>query len=84
METAAPAPCSVPAAVLRPHPNKAHCTGNVALKFMRADFGRDRKMLARFRAERQNLANLNHPNMAVHVVVKTLEVDTLVLPVSPY
>jgi hypothetical protein len=34
---------------------------NVALKFMRADFGRDREMLVRFRVERQILANLKPP-----------------------
>jgi eukaryotic-like serine/threonine-protein kinase len=37
---------------------------NVAVKFMRGDFGRDREMLLRFRVERQILANLNHPNVA--------------------
>jgi serine/threonine-protein kinase len=36
----------------------------VALKFMRGDFGADREMLSRFRVERQILANLNHPNVA--------------------
>jgi serine/threonine protein kinase len=36
----------------------------VALKFMRADFGRDHEMHVRFRVERQILANLNHPNVA--------------------
>ncbi len=39
-------------------------TQNVALKFVRGDFGRDREMLLRFRVERQILANLNHPNVA--------------------
>lgn len=51
-EATTPVPYSIPAVVLRPHPNNAHCTGDVALKFMRADFGRDGEMLARFREER--------------------------------
>ena len=36
----------------------------VAIKLMRADFGSDHDMLLRFSAERQILANLNHPNIA--------------------
>lgn len=36
----------------------------VAIKLMRADFGGDPAMLARFRVERQILAKLNHPNIA--------------------
>jgi serine/threonine-protein kinase len=35
-----------------------------AIKVMRADFGADRDMPLRFRAERQILARLNHPNIA--------------------
>jgi len=36
----------------------------VAIKLMRTDLGRDREMLRRFRAERQILADLNHPYIA--------------------
>jgi serine/threonine-protein kinase len=36
----------------------------VAVKLMHAGFGRDPEMLRRFRAERQILANLDHPNIA--------------------
>lgn len=36
----------------------------VAIKLMRADLGRDAGMLRRFRAERQILADLNHPHIA--------------------
>jgi len=58
--------------------------GDVALKFTRADFGRDREMLARFRAERQILAQPQPAECAVYVVVNALQVDTLVLSPSPY
>ncbi len=37
---------------------------NVAIKVMRSSVGRSPGMLMRFRAERQILANLNHPNIA--------------------
>ncbi len=37
---------------------------NVAIKVMRSSVGRSPGMLVRFRAERQILANLNHPNIA--------------------
>ena len=36
----------------------------VAIKVMRADVGRKHEMLRRFRAERQMLADLNHPHIA--------------------
>jgi serine/threonine protein kinase len=36
----------------------------VAIKVMHADFGADHDMMLRFRAERQILAKLNHPNIA--------------------
>jgi eukaryotic-like serine/threonine-protein kinase len=36
----------------------------VAIKVVRGGFGQDSQMLRRFRAERQILANLNHPNIA--------------------
>src|SRR5579863_7044169 len=36
----------------------------VAMKVMRGDFGDEHDMLLRFRAERQILAKLNHPNIA--------------------
>ena len=37
---------------------------SVAIKLVRAGFGDTRDLIARFRAERQILANINHPNIA--------------------
>ncbi len=42
----------------------AHYDRKVAIKIMRAPFGRRESMQERFRTERQILANLDHPNIA--------------------
>ena len=42
----------------------AHYDRKVAIKLMRAPFGRRESMQERFRTERQILANLDHPNIA--------------------